>query len=95
METIAEYTGEVLYVSSDHTKMINRVKKLAEEHPDEVTVLAWPENNDGCIYAKMPVTWLKIGPPRTVTMSDESKRMNSERLREYREQKKNGGQDEQ
>ena len=95
METIAEYTSDTLFVSSDHTKMINRVKRLAEEHPDDVTVLAWPETNDGCIYAKMPVTWLKIGPPRTVTMSEEKKRINSERLRQYREDKKNGGNNEQ
>ena len=95
METVAEYTDNVLFVSSDHIKMVNRVRRLAEEHPDEVTVLAWPETNDGCIYAKMPVTWLKIGPPRTVTMSEEKKKINSDRLREYRDAKKNGGDNEQ
>lgn len=74
-----------MWVSSDQQKMINRVRKLAAEHPDEVTIKAYPEQNDGCIYATMPAEWLKLSPPRTVNMTDERKAELAERLRKARE----------
>ena len=84
METTVSYTCETMFVSSDQLKWINRIRKLKEEHPDEVTILEQPETNDGCIYAKVPAEWLKIGPPRTVTMTEEQKQRNTERLKAHR-----------
>lgn len=64
METCFNYTGETAYFSSDERKWYTKIRKLAAEHPDEVTILEQPETNDGCIYAKLPASWLKIVPPR-------------------------------
>lgn len=87
METCCEYLDKTMYVSSDQQKIINRVRKLAEQYPDQVTIKNQPEQNDGCIYATMPADWLKLSPPRTVEMSDERKAELAERLKLVRESK--------
>lgn len=46
-------------------RTISRVKKLAESHPEECQIIA--ENKDGSIYAHVPVSWVKIGPPRKIS----------------------------
>lgn len=89
METSCTYTDTTMYVSSDQQKIINKVRKLLEQHPDEVTILRQPEQNDGCIYATMPSAWLKISPPRTVELSDERKAELAERLKVAREVRAN------
>ena len=78
-----------MWVSSDQQKMINRVRKLAEAYPDQVTVLNQPEQNDGCIYAKMPADWLKLSPPRKIEMTDQQKAELAERLKTARESRTN------
>lgn len=88
METCCEYTDKTLFVSSDHQKWINRIRKLSEQYPDEVTIKNRPEENDGCICATMPSEWLRISPPRKVEMSEEQKAELSERLRMAREKQK-------
>ena len=88
METCCEYTEKTLFVSSDHQKWINRIRKLSEQYPDAVTIKNRPEDNDGCICATMPSEWLRISPPRKVEMSDERKAELSERLRMAREKQK-------
>lgn len=88
METCCEYTDKTLFVSSDHQKWINRIRKLSEQYPDEVTIKNRPEDNDGCICATMPSEWLRISPPRKVDLSEERKAELSERLRMAREKQK-------
>ena len=88
METCCEYTEKTLFVSSDHQKWINRIRKLSEQYPDDVTIKNRPEENDGCICATMPSEWLRISPPRKVEMSEERKAELSERLRIAREKQK-------
>ena len=58
-------------------KWINKVKKLSEEYPADVKILA--ENEDGSICAKLPMKYLKISPPRKV--SEEQKQAASERFK--------------
>lgn len=70
-----------MWVSSDQQKIINRVRKLAAEHPDEVTVKAQPEQNDGCIYATMPAEWLRLSPPIKREMTEEQRQAASERMK--------------
>lgn len=85
METCCEYLDDkVMWVSSDQQKIINRVRKLAEAYPDEVTIKRQPETNDGCIYATMPAEWLKLSPPLKREMSDEQKAELAERLKKAR-----------
>lgn len=67
METCFNYTDKTAYVSSDEKKWINKVRKLAEQRPDEVEIICQPEENDGCIYAKLPAQWLKINPKRVIS----------------------------
>lgn len=82
METVFEYCDrDNAYFSSDERKWITRIRKLAEQHPDEVTILNQPETNDGCIYARLPVEYLKISPKRRVDVSDEQRLIRAERLR--------------
>lgn len=61
-------------------KWINKVKNLSEKRPDEVKMVA--ENKDGSICAKLPITYLKLSPPRQV--SEEQRLAASERLKQYR-----------
>ena len=64
METSFNYTDkERGYFSSDERKHINRVLKLKEKYPDAVRIIRQPEENDGCIYAELPSSWLKVSPP--------------------------------
>ena len=55
------------WFSSDEQKWINRIRKLKEQYPDDVIIRAEPETNDGCIYCKLPQSWLKIQPPMKIT----------------------------
>ena len=64
---------------------IGMMKKLHEKHPDEVEIT---QNKDGSIYAKVPLSWMRIHPKRTRTMTDEERAAAAERLRKGREQKK-------
>ena len=82
METCINYcTTDCAYVSSDERHWINRVRKLAQENPEQVQVLAEPENNDGCIYAKVPVKWVRIMPPKKCNLTDEQRKELSERMK--------------
>ena len=89
METCFNYTYDPYhndhqaYFSSDEKRWINKVHKWAQEQPDQVVIIREPEENDGCIYAKVPQSFLKVSPPRH--MSDEQKEKLSEILRNARE----------
>lgn len=79
METCCEYTDSVMWVSTDERRMITRMMKLIAEHPDETEIIKRPEENDGCLYCKVPATWLKIAPPVKREMS-EKQRAAAERI---------------
>ena len=78
----------VEFLNNQHTitvsfcmqKWINKVKKLKEQYPDDVKILA--ENEDGSICAKLPIKYLKISAPKRV--SEEQRRAASERLKKIR-----------
>ena len=90
METCISYTGERSFLSSDERKTINRVLKLKEQYPDEVRILAMPENNDGCIYVELSAKWVRISPPRRVEYSDEQRAEMAERMMKVRLKSGNG-----
>ena len=62
-------------------KWINKIKKLKEEHPNDIKIIA--ENEDGSICAKLPMKYLKISAPRKV--SEEQRQAASERFKKIRE----------
>lgn len=79
METCFNYTDkDKAYFSSDERKFITKVRRMQEKYPDKVRIIKQPEDNDGCIYAQVPVEWFKIGPKRTV--SDEQKEKSRVRM---------------
>lgn len=82
METSITYSSDTAFFSSDEKKWINKIRKLKEQRPDEVTILAEPETNDGCIYAKVPAHYLKLQPK--VILSDEEKEIRADRIRKFR-----------
>ena len=86
MEACCEYTDSVMWVSTDERRMITRMMKLIAEHPDETEIIKRPEENDGCLYCKVPSTWLKIAPPVKREMSDEQKAAASQRMQKLNEQ---------
>ena len=86
METCCEYTDSVMWVSTDERRMITRMMKLIAEHPDETEIIKRPKENDGCLYCKVPSTWLKIAPPVKREMSDEQKAAASQRMQKLNEQ---------
>ena len=86
METCCEYTDSVMWVSTDERRMITRMMKLIAEHPDETEIIKRPEENDGCLYCKVPSTWLKIAPPVKREMSDEQKAAAAQRMQKLNEQ---------
>jgi len=82
------YTGEkVAGVTFSQRKWINKVKKYAEDYPDDVVIEA--ENDDGSIFAKIPVSWFKMSPPKKGReFTEEEKAAAAERLALAREKRK-------
>lgn len=95
METVwSNLDREYGFFSSDERRWHTRIHRLKEQFPDEVTILAEPEENDGCIYAKVPYDWLKIGPKRRVNLTDEEKAILAEKLRSHQKSSSDSGEDE-
>lgn len=73
--------------SSAERKRINKILKLKETHPDEVTIRHYPDKNDGIIIADIPKSWLKISPPAKRKITDEQREIMTKRLAEAREKR--------
>lgn len=54
-----------------------KIEKLAKERPDECIIEA--RNKDGSIVAVVPVSWIKVSPPKQ--MSEEQRMSATEHLR--------------
>ena len=65
------------------TALKSKLLRLAKDHPNEVKIIA--ENNDGSMFAHIPVKYIKISPPRKV--SDEQREAASERFKQMWENK--------
>lgn len=66
-------TGATATVTFSKRKYINRIRKLAESHPDEVKIIADGQKNSGYLYAQIPVDWIKISPRVKRELSEEEK----------------------
>lgn len=75
------------YFSSSEQRWITKIRKLAEQNPEEVTILKQPQENGGVIYAQVPPKWLKVSPPRKVNYTEEQRSAMAERLRRSRQEK--------
>ncbi len=91
MDTSFTYWNDgTVALSSDERKWQNKMIKLAEERPDEVTILHRREDVNGhssegtaylngYVVATFPAKWLKIRPNRILT--EEQKRAVRDRLK--------------
>lgn len=82
-ETCVEYIDQDNHATfySGERKLINKILKLAETHPNEVEIICMPEDNEGHILAHIPKSWLKISPPKKMNYTDEQKAALAERMR--------------
>ena len=69
-------------LSFSQGRYVSKVRKLAEEHPDEVQIVADYGNE---IVAHIPSKWIKVAPPRKV--SDEQKAAAAERFKQMWKEK--------
>ena len=83
IENVIEWLcgDETASVTFSQAKYKNRIKKLKEQN-DAIRIF---ENQDGSIYATIPLEYIKIAKPKTKEMSDEDKQELVERLRAGRE----------
>jgi hypothetical protein len=72
-----------VWVSFSQRKFITKLKKYAKSNSIYIY-----ENKDGSVYAKIPLSWVKISPPRKGReFSEEEKVEAAERLRIAREKR--------
>lgn len=83
-------TDECADVFSSIPTWTRRMHKLAEKHPDDVTITPV---SDG-IVARVPRKWIRVSPPRQVNMTEEKRQEIVRRMTEVRrkqlEEKANG-----
>ena len=58
-------------VTSAERRYIQALAKLAEQHPEEVELVA--QNKDGSVMYHIPASYVHIYAPRKVNMTDEQK----------------------
>ena len=81
METCFNYCGENGFFSSDERRFITKVRRLKEQYPEQVQIIAEPEENDGCIYCELPTEWFSIRVPVKRVLTDEQRQEMSDRMK--------------
>ena len=66
------------------TALKSKLMRYAQERPEEVKLMV--ENKDGSAFFHVPVSYIKVSPPRKV--SEEQAKAAGERFRKMREEKK-------
>ena len=66
------------------TALKSKLMRYAKERPDEVKLMA--ENKDGSAFFHIPISYVKVSPPRKV--SEEQKKAAGERFRKMWEEKR-------
>ena len=72
---------ETISVTVSQKKFVNRIKRFALTD-ENVVILA--ENNDGSIFAHLPISYLKLSPKRTVNQTVQEKSEWAEKMRKSR-----------
>ena len=88
IETCIDYCErESAYMSSNERRWITQLRKLAASRPKECVILKQPEENGGFIYVKFPPKWVRVRPPRQVSISDAERAKRSFNIIKYMESK--------
>lgn len=85
-ETSVEYLScddHATFYSSE-AKWIRKITALQSEYPDDITITHQDEDS---IIAHIPKIWLKIKPPRKMTLTDEQRLAAAERMSNARKKK--------
>lgn len=89
METCFNYcSADKAYFSSDERRWINRVRKLKENNPDQIRIIAEPDENDGCIYCELPIRYLHVFAPSKRELTEEQKEEMRERGKNLQNKRK-------
>ena len=85
IENVLEFllNQERATVTFSQARYKSRIRKLAEQHPDECQIVA--ENKDGSLLAHIPTRWIRITPPAVQNISEEERKSRGERLKNVRE----------
>lgn len=85
IQAMADEKSFTIY--SSETKWIAKIKRLAEQYPQEVIItdVYFEDGVERSITAEIPKRYLKISHPRIV--SDEQRKAAAERMRRYREER--------
>lgn len=76
-------TGSITF---SQKRWVNKLLKYAEEYPEDVKILA--RNEDGSVFAHVPVSWFKFSPPRKGReLTEEEKAIAAERMRAMRDKR--------
>jgi hypothetical protein len=59
-------------------RFINKVKRICSEHPKDTKLV---ENDDGTVYAELPIACLKISYPNKRELTEEEKEELRERIK--------------
>ena len=96
MDTGISFTdGEFAYASSDDPGIKSAWMKMLKQWPDETKIIKRPEENDGCLYIRIPLKMARhaakrLIPARREPMSAEQREAAAERLQVAREKRKGG-----
>lgn len=83
-ETVIGFNDEekIVYLSTSQDWMKARIRKMAEEHPDDVRIV---REDQYTLMAELSKKYVHVRPPRQLT--EEQRLAAAERLRQYREEK--------
>lgn len=70
---------------TSESKWMRKIKSLQQSHPNEITIIN--ESEDG-IMVHIPKSWMKITPPRKMTLTDEQRAAAKQRMENARKNKK-------
>lgn len=85
-ETSVEYISSEDYATffSNEAKWVRQINTLLEQYPTEVTLI---HKDYDSIVVHVPKSWLKIKPPRKMTLTDEQRAAAAERMSNARKKK--------
>ena len=71
---------EIASVTLCQGRFKSKIKKLVEKYPESCSIIA--ENEDGSLYAHIPVSWIKFNAP--LQLSEEQREKKREVMRSNR-----------
>ena len=80
LENVIEFlTGDsTATISVSNKRFVNRLRKLFADGEHGQEMLRFTENADGTLYCVVPLSWVRVSPPRK--MSEEQKQEQAARL---------------